>query len=1026
MYPSRYRTGYQTFRYPLYNKAARKSQLGNHLKAHSSYYGANNYRQLITRGQVPFSWSTARRAYPARPYPYGHFIPFKDWSKKGMPRNFVAVRKDNKSIKNSIHATSITQQGASRRYMNARVPPAWQRTLYNSQPRPLFSSSSARTGYAQGTKSFWGSSPALKSQHPVFGSRQSVFKTQGNVLKPAKQVQAGVGRPVVQVSSSNIKTGQITNQTPNQVGHYLPYHGEKPTVQGNYGAYKNYKAQKYGIYQQVGTSVNRLAKAYAPRTKVLPVNQVTNQRKLNNVPYNDGRAAGPAVTIHINPQVLPNKVGPAISKTEVQLKPTNQQPATTTSFIPPSAITSSDVTKLNVQNGNQPSSTYQGSSFLGKAPITNGRVKTDNTPVKTNKLTWSSLPSLPAALTRANVRKQNSVSHESLTSTTNVSNEKMKASFSSDVGYSKNTNKPELTQQSLAAALNNSIREDLSKGVLMHPQHDAAEPSINPVKLNSSEAAKAPVIHVISLSPGNQLDKYNLKGNRSHDAVVPKQVAAPTYIQIRTNTSEVGLRNFLNNLAKFYVLKKSNETHPTLNRNGNKPSLTSQASNASLQSTDNSNTAGKKDMFHGPNVSLSSKAQNISSTQPGVLGQTIALKPSVPTGIVPGQSLTAQIQVQNQNKTLIVPFKTVNPVQNTPNSFKVSSPPNAVLRSQAKLQIANGKILKTAPFQVPVITIKPVIVKVAGNNRNFLAKAVKTNSITAQIPSANNQTPLPEKRVSNVPPVQPAHIDYGIMGNDNPQPYHTGGSTTRNHIPGEAIVRTFNGIGNGVVVRSKISNAGRTPSDYRRSEIPRPAIAYSRTQLRIPAKASGGSITTPLLVPSIKRNQALKPRSSFGISRTIPQLRGPIVHGNAMHRGPHKQFQKIPQTGTLGRSKYNLDAYKSPNAVRIGFVKRPNPYTSGAQGQRKSFHSTPKATLPYKGSFPLKLHKVSPYFEMKRYLNNNVNDKPRVRRRFLELRPRTRRRFLEIEGKSINQMINQSINQSITHSLTHSINQSID
>lgn len=100
----------------------------------------------------------------------------------------------------------------------------------------------------------------------------------------------------------------------------------------------------------------------------------------------------------------------------------------------------------------------------------------------------------------------------------------------------------------------------------------------------------------------------------------------------------------------------------------------------------------------------------------------------------------------------------------------------------------------------------------------------------------------------------------------------------------------------------------------------------------------------------------------------------PVVLSNSA------QFQQ-PQQGPRAQVDNMI-----PTFPAFRYDRRHNIPQSPSRIDKKSF--VPQTNkVPYKGSFPLMLHKFSPYFKMKRNLKQVASEKAKARRRLLELQP---------------------------------------
>lgn len=119
----------------------------------------------------------------------------------------------------------------------------------------------------------------------------------------------------------------------------------------------------------------------------------------------------------------------------------------------------------------------------------------------------------------------------------------------------------------------------------------------------------------------------------------------------------------------------------------------------------------------------------------------------------------------------------------------------------------------------------------------------------------------------------------------------------------------------------------------------------------------------------------------------------PATSSNQVYGTASNVFQKQQQpsqgqvdnmTPTFPAFRYNVNL---PATGQTGFnsYRRNNiPHAPSAANNKKSIVPQRKP-MPYKGSFPLMLHKISPYFKMKRNLKQAASEQAKARRRLLEL-----------------------------------------
>ena len=119
----------------------------------------------------------------------------------------------------------------------------------------------------------------------------------------------------------------------------------------------------------------------------------------------------------------------------------------------------------------------------------------------------------------------------------------------------------------------------------------------------------------------------------------------------------------------------------------------------------------------------------------------------------------------------------------------------------------------------------------------------------------------------------------------------------------------------------------------------------------------------------------------------------PAASSNQVYGTASNAFQKQQQlsqgqvdnmTPTFPAFRYNVNL---PATGQTGFnsYRRNNVPRAPSAANSKKLILLQRNTVPYKSSFPLMLHKISPYFKMKRNLKQAASEQAKARRRLLEL-----------------------------------------
>ena len=96
------------------------------------------------------------------------------------------------------------------------------------------------------------------------------------------------------------------------------------------------------------------------------------------------------------------------------------------------------------------------------------------------------------------------------------------------------------------------------------------------------------------------------------------------------------------------------------------------------------------------------------------------------------------------------------------------------------------------------------------------------------------------------------------------------------------------------------------------------------------------------------------------------------------------QLQVDNMIPTFPAFRYNVNLPAIGQTVLNSYRRNNIPHAPSAANSKKS-NLPPRNAVPYKTSFPLMLHKISPYFKMKRNLKQAASEQAKARRRLLEL-----------------------------------------
>ena len=119
----------------------------------------------------------------------------------------------------------------------------------------------------------------------------------------------------------------------------------------------------------------------------------------------------------------------------------------------------------------------------------------------------------------------------------------------------------------------------------------------------------------------------------------------------------------------------------------------------------------------------------------------------------------------------------------------------------------------------------------------------------------------------------------------------------------------------------------------------------------------------------------------------------PAAASNQVYGTASNAFQKQQQlsqgqadnmTPTFPAFRYNVNLPRNGQSGFNSYRRQNIPRAPSAANSKKSIVPQ-RNTVPYKSSFPLMLHKISPYFKMKRNLKQAASEQAKARKRLLEL-----------------------------------------
>lgn len=126
------------------------------------------------------------------------------------------------------------------------------------------------------------------------------------------------------------------------------------------------------------------------------------------------------------------------------------------------------------------------------------------------------------------------------------------------------------------------------------------------------------------------------------------------------------------------------------------------------------------------------------------------------------------------------------------------------------------------------------------------------------------------------------------------------------------------------------------------------------------------------------------------------------VYGTALNAVQKPQPQQLSQgqvnnmIPSFPAFRYDANLPATGQTVFNSYRRNSIPHSPSAAKNKKSF--VPRHNpVPYKSSFPLMLHKISPYFKMKRNLKLVASEQAKARRRFLELQRKCCKKTLSFE-----------------------------
>ena len=168
---------------------------------------------------------------------------------------------------------------------------------------------------------------------------------------------------------------------------------------------------------------------------------------------------------------------------------------------------------------------------------------------------------------------------------------------------------------------------------------------------------------------------------------------------------------------------------------------------------------------------------------------------------------------------------------------------------------------------------------------------------------------------------------------------------------------------------------------------PKAVVTQPSTPSALPYNSNSGSRNSVPLNVNRAQSQLDKELALKNLLFPPPAASRNQVYGTALSAFQKTQPQQLPQGQVANMipsfPAFRYDANLPATGQTVFNSYRRNSIPSA--GKNKKSMVPQHNPVPYKGSFPLMLHKISPYFKMKRNLKQVASEQAKARRRFLEL-----------------------------------------
>lgn len=397
-------------------------------------------------------------------------------------------------------------------------------------------------------------------------------------------------------------------------------------------------------------------------------------------------------------------------------------------------------------------------------------------------------------------------------------------------------------------------------------------------------------------------------------------------------------------------------------------------------------------------TALANNGPQDSKLQPQLVANPTMLQQQTPIQVNPvsnNTNLAAEpVSIRQQTQTSSFQDKGSRENANSNHTILSDNLAGAVLGPNAHSLLQSATSLQT-----PVSTTMANHQGVVGTSSNFnKEQSPVTNVPDSRIPGQKQSEKIPlEKEQHTSVSELPIQGDSNFQSLKNPNPPLLGASSSikagQELTPANSTGVANNGVKNLQSIPQysqdlplDTHNMDKTTAQILNSRLT--SISASRPQSEV--KYSPNSASSANTIP---KNTAVVTRNSAPGKDTSKEalINRELALKNILFPPP-SETRKLPYGGTQKNvtpqqtvPSFPAFRYNENRPVSSQFSFNSNRRDEIAHPPNRKWLVPQSNPVPYKSSFPLMLHKISPYFKMKRNLKQTANGQAKARRRFLEL-----------------------------------------